>query len=106
MRRLLSFGFLLTMTLSTVAPVAQAQPARSTGPGQTSDTSNGEWRELRRGTSVEKYSPLDQIDARNFATPRNSLGVDVGRRPRQPLDTIVESLVEKTPSSRSFDLNS
>ena len=108
MRRLLSFGFLLTLTFSTVAPVARAQPARSTGPWQTYDTSNGEWRSYAGDIGGKKYSPLDQIDASNFADLEIAwewTSVDAlisrstpgGGEWSAPLDTIVESLVEENP---------
>ena len=106
--RLFSLGFLLTLTLSTVAPAAQAQPARSTGPWQTYDTSNGEWRSYAGDIGGKKYSPLDQIDASNFADVEIAwewTSVDAlisrstpgGGEWSAPLDTIVESLVEENP---------
>ncbi len=70
MRQLLSFSvflIILIVALSAVTPVAQAQQGRSAGPWQTYDTSNGEWRSYAGDIGGKKYSPLDQIDASNFA---------------------------------------
>ena len=48
-----------------------AQPDQSAGPWQTYDTSNGEWRSYAGDVGGKKYSPLDQIDASNFADLRS-----------------------------------
>ena len=66
MRQLLSFSVLvlIAITLPAVARVALAQP------WQTYDTSNGEWRSYAGDIGGKKYSPLDQIDASNFADSR------------------------------------
>lgn len=108
MRRLLLFGFLLTLVLSVVPSVAWAQPEASSGPWQTYDTSNGEWRSYAGDIAGTKYSPLDQIDASNFrdleiAWEWTSVDAMVGRATPgggewfAPLDAIVESLVEENP---------
>ena len=108
MRQLLSLSILLTITFPVVGPVAQAQPGRSTGPWQTYDTSNGEWRSYAGDIGGKKYSPLDQIDASNFADLEIAwkwTSVDAlisrstpgGGEWSAPLDTIVESLVEENP---------
>ena len=104
MRQLLSFSVLgmIAITLPAVAPVAQAQP------WQTYDTSNGEWRSYAGDIGGKKYSPLDQIDARNFADLETvwewtsvdnhvSRSTPGGGEWSAPLDTIVESLVEENP---------
>ena len=110
MRQLLSLSVLLTVTLLVVVPVAQAQPpGGSTGPWQTYDTSNGEWRSYAGDIGGKKYSPLDQIDASNFADLEvvwewTSVDTLVSRSTpgggewSAPLDTIVESLVEENPA--------
>ena len=108
MRQLLSFSVLIVIALSAVVHVAQAQPGRSTGPWQTYDTSNGEWRSYAGDIGGKKYSPLDQIDASNFADleiawewtsvdTRVSRSTPGGGEWSAPLDTIVESLVEENP---------
>ena len=108
MHRFLSLSVLLTLTLLAVAPVAQAQPGGSTGPWQTYDTSNGEWRSYAGDIGGKKYSPLDQIGASNFADLEIAwewTSVDTlisrstpgGGEWSAPLDTIVESLVEENP---------
>ncbi len=108
MRQLLSFSVLIVIALSAVVHVAQAQQGRSTGPWQTYDTSNGEWRSYAGDIGGKKYSPLDQIDASNFADleiawewtsvdTRVSRSTPGGGEWSAPLDTIVESLVEENP---------
>ena len=111
MRQLLSFNVLVAITtiaLPGVVAVAQAQPGRSTGPWQTYDTSNGEWRSYAGDIGGRKYSPLDQIDASNFADLEVAwewTSVDTlisrstpgGGEWSAPLDTIVGSLVEENP---------
>ena len=52
--------------ISIVAIVGYASIAYGQ-PWQTYDTSNGEWRSYAGDIGGKKYSPLDQIDARNFA---------------------------------------
>ena len=80
----------------------------STGPWQTYDTSNGEWRSYAGDVGGKKYSPLDQIDASNFTDleivwewtsvdNRLSRSMPSGGEWSAPLDTIVESLVEENP---------
>ncbi len=107
MRQLLSFSILIIIALSVVH-VAQAQQGRSTGPWQTYDTSNGEWRSYAGDIGGKKYSPLDQIDASNFedleiawewtsVDNRLSRSTPGGGEWSAPLATIVESLVEENP---------
>ena len=102
MRRSLFLSVLLTVTILAVAPGAAAQP------WQTYDTSNGEWRSYAGDIGGKKYSPLDQIDASNFADLEIAwewTSVDTlisrttpgGGEWSAPLDTIVESLVEENP---------
>ena len=85
-----------------------AQPAGETGPWQTYDTSGGEWRSYAGSVGGQKYSPLDQIDAGNFADleiawewvtvdRRVSLTTPGGGEWSAPLDTVVDTLVEETP---------
>ena len=92
---------------SAVVDVAQAQTG-STGPWQTYDTSNGEWRSYAGDVGGKKYSPLDQIDASNFTDleiawewtsvdNRLSRSMPGGGEWSAPLDTIVESLVKENP---------
>ena len=104
MRQLVSFSVLvmISITLPAVARVALAQP------WQTYDTSNGEWRSYAGDVGGKKYSPLDQIDASNFAdleiawewwsvdtlVSRSTPG---GGEWWAPLGTVVESLVEEDP---------
>ena len=49
------------------AAAASAPPPAGGGPWQTCDTSGGEWRSYAGDVRGTKYSPPDQIDARNFA---------------------------------------
>ena len=58
-------GLLLTLIHS--APAVHAQQVGASGPWQTYDTSNGEWRSYAGDIGGKKYSPLDQIDGGNFA---------------------------------------
>ena len=85
--------------------VAGAQP----GEWQTYGTENGEWRSYSGNIAGQKYSPLDQIDATNFARLEvawrwSSVDAMVSRTMPDgsewwaPLETIVESLVEDTPN--------
>ena len=99
---------LLPVLLAAVAADARAQAGGAAGPWQTYDTSNGEWRSYAGDIRGTKYSPLDQIDAGNFAdleiawewttvdrfVSRTTPG---GGEWRAPLDTIVDSLVADTP---------
>ena len=58
--------FILPLVVLILIPATlQAQP--STGPWQIYDTSNGEWRSYAGDIGGKKYSPLEQIDASNFA---------------------------------------
>ena len=96
------------LALLATAAAANAQPGEAAGPWQTYDTSNGEWRSYAGDIRGTKYSPLDQIDADNFAdleiawewttvdhfVSRTTPG---GGEWRAPLDTIVDSLVADTP---------
>ena len=66
MRQSSSLVVLLALALCGSAAV-NAQPAGETGPWQTYDTSGGEWRSYAGSVGGQKYSPLDQIDAGNFA---------------------------------------
>ncbi|MDP6582458.1 MAG: hypothetical protein QF681_17535, partial [Vicinamibacterales bacterium] len=97
----------LLMTMGPGVPVTQAQT--SSGPWQTYDTSNGEWRSYAGDIGGKKYSPLDQIDAENFADLElvfewTSVDTFVGKTMPgggewwAPLDTIVNALVEETPN--------
>ena len=103
---------LVAMTLLTLiagaAATAHGQPGEAAGPWQTYDTSEGEWRSYAGDVRGTKYSPLDQIDAENFAdleiawewttvdhtVSRSTPG---GGEWWAPLDTIVDSLVADTP---------
>ena len=102
----------LAPTLATIvvcaATTVEAQQRRSTGPWQTYDTSNGEWRSYAGDIGGTKYSPLDQIDPSNFADLEIAwewISVDNflskvtagGGEWSAPLDTIVEALLEDTP---------
>ena len=98
----------LLALLAAAAPDAHAQPGEAAGPWQTYDTSEGEWRSYAGDVRGTKYSPLDQIDADNFAdleiawewttvdrmVSRSTPG---GGEWWAPLDTIVDSLVADTP---------
>ena len=99
---------LLPVLLAAVAADARAQAGGAAGPWQTYDTSNGEWRSYAGDVRGTKYSPLDQIDAGNFAdleiawewttvdrfVSRTTPG---GGEWRAPLDTVVDALVADTP---------
>ena len=99
---------LLPVLLATVAADARAQAGGAADPWQTYDTSNGEWRSYAGDVRGTKYSPLDQIDAGNFAdleiawewttvdrfVSRTTPG---GGEWRAPLDTVVDALVADTP---------
>ncbi len=98
----------LLALLAATAPTAHAQPGEAAGSWQTYDTSEGEWRSYAGDVRGTKYSPLDQIDAGNFAdleiawewttvdrmVSRTTPG---GGEWWAPLDTIVDSLVADTP---------
>jgi quinoprotein glucose dehydrogenase len=105
------FGLVLTVVVGAAltlgASVAHAQ--QTTGPWQTYDTSNGEWRSYAGDIAGTKYSPLEQIDADNFGELELAwewMSVDNfvsktmpdGSEWWAPLDTIVESLEEETPN--------
>ena len=109
MRQSLSiFAMTLLALLAGAATIAQAQPGDAAGPWQTYDTSEGEWRSYAGDVRGTKYSPLDEIDAGNFAdleiawewttvdrmVSRSTPG---GGEWWAPLDTIVDSLVADTP---------
>ena len=91
------------------APAAHAQTETAGGPWQTYDTSNGEWRSYAGDIGGKKYSPLDQIDAGNFADlelawewtsadRRVSMTTPGGGEWSAPLATIVDALEEATPN--------
>ena len=108
MRQSSSIPAIPLLALLAAAAAADAQPGESAGPWQTYDTSNGEWRSYAGDIRGTKYSPLDQIDADNFAdleiawewttvdhfVSRTTPG---GGEWRAPLDTVVDSLVADTP---------
>ena len=108
MRQSSSIPAISLLALLATAAAADAQPGESAGPWQTYDTSNGEWRSYAGDIRGTKYSPLDQIDADNFAdleiawewttvdhfVSRTTPG---GGEWRAPLDTVVDSLVADTP---------
>ncbi len=96
---------LLTVLVGSLAlpTVGLAQP------WQTYDTSNGEWRSYAGDIGGKKYSPLDQIDATNFADLELvwewtsvdnfvSMTTNDGGEWWAPLDTIVEALEAQTPN--------
>ncbi len=106
MRQQLLCGLLLTLALTAAS--AEAQQDSAAGPWQTYDTSNGEWRSYAGDIGGKKYSPLDQIDAENFADLELAwewTSVDTvvskttpgGGEWSAPLATIVDALVEDTP---------
>ena len=108
MRQSPSIPVMPLLALLAAVAAANAQPGETAGPWQTYDTSNGEWRSYAGDIRGTKYSPLDQIDADNFAdleiawewstvdhfVSRTTPG---GGEWRAPLDTIVDSLVADTP---------
>ena len=99
--------FILPLVVLILIPATlQAQP--STGPWQIYDTSNGEWRSYAGDIGGKKYSPLEQIDASNFADLEVawewtsvdnfvSKTMPDGSEWWAPLDTIVDHLIEETP---------
>ena len=108
MRQSSSIPAISLLALLATAAAADAQPGEAAGPWQTYDTSNGEWRSYAGDIRGTKYSPLNQIDADNFAdleiawewttvdhfVSRTTPG---GGEWRAPLDTVVDSLVADTP---------
>ena len=99
--------FILAICVATTA-TAQIQQGSSSGPWQTYDTSNGEWRSYAGDIGGKKYSPLDQIDAGNFSeleiawawnSVDNFVSTEMpgGGEWWAPLETIVEALVEESP---------
>ena len=97
-----STALLVACLIPALGSTAGAQP------WQTYDTSNGEWRSYAGDIGGKKYSPLDQIDADNFADLELvwewtsvdnfvSKTMPDGSEWWAPLDTIVEALVEETP---------
>ena len=110
MHQLRSFVLMSSLAaLLCVAPVAHAQTETTAGPWQTYDTSNGEWRSYAGDIGGKKYSPLDQIDASNFADlelawewttvdRRVSMTTPGGGEWSAPLATIVDALEEATPN--------
>ncbi|MCY4122549.1 MAG: PQQ-binding-like beta-propeller repeat protein, partial [Acidobacteria bacterium] len=110
MRQSMLFApILLLATLIWTAPPAHAQQDTTAGPWQTYDTSDGEWRSYAGDIGGRKYSPLDQIDAGNFADlelvwewasvdNRVSKSTPGGGEWWAPLDAVVEALVEETPN--------
>ena len=109
MRQSLSLVVMLLLTaLFWTTTTARAQQEGDAGPWQTYDTSDGEWRSYAGDVGGKKYSPLDQIDAGNFADlelvwewmsvdHRVSRTTPGGGEWSAPLDAIVEALVEETP---------
>ena len=109
MRKSLSLAVMLLLAASPwAATEARAQQGGNSGPWQTYNTSNGEWRSYAGDIKGTKYSPLDQIDAGNFADLELAwewLSVDLqvskstpgGGEWTAPLDAIVEELVAETP---------
>ena len=109
MQHLRSFVLILSLTtLPWATPAVHAQTGAAGGPWQTYDTSNGEWRSYAGDIGGKKYSPLDQIDASNFAdlemvwewaSVDNRVGLSTpgGGEWSAPLATIVDALVEATP---------
>ena len=108
MRQRLAVGLLLTIALSAASAI-DAQQRGTSGPWQTYDTSNGEWRSYAGDIGGRKYSPLDQIDADNFADLELvwewtsvdnivSKTTPGGGEWSAPLGTIVDALVEETPN--------
>ena len=104
--------FVLMSSLAVLlcaAPAAHAQTETTAGPWQTYDTSNGEWRSYAGDIGGKKYSPLDQIDAGNFADlelawewttvdRQVSMTTPGGGEWSAPLATIVDALEEVTPN--------
>ena len=105
MRQSLFLGLILAL-VGGASTIAQTQ--EPSGPWQTYDTSNGEWRSYAGDIKGTKYSPLDQIDASNFEDleiawewtsvdnflSRSTTG---GGEWWAPLDIIVDALAEETP---------
>ena len=100
--RLSLLSILCVGVLGFTASATQAQP------WQTYDTSNGEWRSYAGDIGGKKYSPLNQIDASNFASLELvwewtsvdnfvSKTMPDGSEWWAPLGTIVDHLVEETP---------
>ena len=110
MQQLRSFVLMSSLAvLLCAAPVAHAQTETTAGPWQTYDTSNGEWRSYAGDIGGKKYSPLDQIDAGNFADlelawewttvdRQVSMTTPGGGEWSAPLATIVDALEEATPN--------
>ncbi len=107
-RSLFAMPLALLALLAGAATTAHAQPSEAAGPWQTYDTSNGEWRSYAGDIGGKKYSPLDQIDAGNFADLEIawewttvdrlvSRTTPDGGEWWAPLDTVVDSLVADTP---------
>ena len=115
--RLFALMMMMTMTMMAsslaallgAAPAAHAQTETTAGPWQTYDTSNGEWRSYAGDIGGKKYSPLDQIDAGNFADlqlawewtsadRQVSMTTPGGGEWSAPLATIVDALEEATPN--------
>ena len=101
---------MLKRTLSLIIVGILLTPALGLAqPWQTYDTSNGEWRSYAGDIGGKKYSPLDQIDATNFADLELawewtsvdnfvSMTTNDGGEWWAPLETIVEVLEQKTPN--------
>ena len=98
----------LAVTFALLSCGAAAQPTGGAGPWQTYDTSGGEWRSYAGSIGGQKYSPLDQIDASNFADlqiawewrsvdQRISRTTPGGGEWSAPLDTVVDTLVADAP---------
>ena len=95
----------------TVAALATPIAAQTSGPGSwpSYGTEDGEWRSYAGDVGGTKYSPLDQIDARNFSDLEIAWQWDLvdqmvsrtmpgGGEWTAPLDTIVDTLVAETPN--------
>ena len=106
MRQSSPLGAILVTVVCAAA--ASAQPPAGGGPWQTYDTSGGEWRSYAGDVRGTKYSPLDQIDARNFADLEIawewtsvdhfvSRATPGGGEWLAPLDTVVDTLIEDDP---------
>ncbi|MBM40722.1 MAG: pyrroloquinoline quinone-dependent dehydrogenase [Acidobacteria bacterium] len=101
---------MLKRTLSLIIVGILLTPALGLAqPWQTYDTSNGEWRSYAGDIGGKKYSPLDQIDATNFADLELawewtsvdnfvSMTTNDGGEWWAPLETIVEVLEQRTPN--------
>ena len=109
MRQSFPLAVLLALLCGLPSAVRAQQGAGGpAGPWQTYDTSGGEWRSYAGSVGGQKYSPLEQIDASNFADleiawewrsvdRRISRSTPGGGEWSAPLAAIVDALVEETP---------